>query len=294
MLKNTLPILITISLFAIACGQDNTSSKIKEIARENNSTQKQKIHPNGKTLDQRLTPPEGFQRIAVDTTSFAFYLRNLPLKPHGAKVLYYDGQVKPNTGIYDAVIDLPIGKRNLHQCADAVMRLRAEYLYEQKNYDAIHFNFTNGFKVAYSEWSKGKRIRVEGNKVRWTQGSNTTSHNRQSFWKYMELIFSYAGTASLEKELESVQFKDLNAGDVLIQGGFPGHAVIIVDIAIHPITQKKVFLLAQSYMPAQEIQILKNPQNPLLSPWYLPEEGVELETPEWLFKKTDLKRFKDL
>ena len=59
----------------------------------------------------------------------------------------------------------------------------------------------------------------------------------------------------------------MKIGDVFIKGGSPGHAVTIVDIAINPKTNKKVFLLAQSYMPAQEIKILKNPNNSELSPW---------------------------
>ncbi len=37
---------------------------------------------------------------------------------------------------------------------------------------------------------------------------------------------------------------------------------------VNPETRKKVYLLAQSYMPAQQIHILVNPANSLLSPWY--------------------------
>ena len=82
------------------------------------------------------------------------------------------------------------------------------------------------------------------------------------------MVFMYAGTASLSKELRTVPYTSLQAGDVFIKGGSPGHAVIVVDVAIHPKTKKKVFLLAQSYMPAQQIHILVNPANRNLSPWY--------------------------
>lgn len=73
-----------------------------------------------------------------------------------------------------------------------------------------------------------------------------------------------------------------------------GHAVIVVDVAIYPQTGKKVFLLTQSYMPAQQIQILVNPANRGLSPWYELSDNDEgkLYTPEWVFEKKDLKRFK--
>ena len=53
-----------------------------------------------------------------------------------------------------------------------------------------------------------------------------------------------------------VPYTSLQPGDVFIKGGSPGHAVIVVDVAIYPQTGKKVFLLAQSYLLAHQIQIL--------------------------------------
>ena len=105
----------------------------------------------------------------------------------------------------------------------------------------------------------------------------------------MEMIFSYAGTLSLSKELESIDIQKIEIGHVFIQGGSPGHAIIVVDMATNS-EGKKMFLLAQSYMPAQEIQILKNPSN-LHSPWYSISDSGILSTPEWQFYNTDLKQF---
>ena len=208
-------------------------------------------------------------------------------------VNYYNGQTKPKNNTYVAVVDLPIGKRDLHQCADAIMRLRAQYLFEQKEYDKIHFNFTNGFKADYASWRKGNRISVNGNKVKWIPKTNP-SDSYTDFWKYLEMVFSYAGTASLEKELNSVSINKMKIGDVFIKGGFPGHAVIVVDMAKNNITGEQVFLLAQSYMPAQEIQILNNTNSSHPNPWYsISEIENELQTPEWDFKTINLKRFVD-
>jgi hypothetical protein len=48
-------------------------------------------------------------------------------------------------------------------------------------------------------------------------------------------------------------------------------------------------MLAQSYMPAQDIQILKNPNDSDISPWYSANFVDKLLTPEWTFDTGDLK-----
>jgi hypothetical protein len=84
----------------------------------------------------------------------------------------------------------------------------------------------------------------------------------------------------------------MQPGDVIIKGGFPGHGVLVMDMAQNPTTGEKLFLLAQSYMPAQDFQILKNPNNSKLSPWYsLSDVKDVLKTPEWNFSTDDLRRW---
>jgi len=249
------------------------------------------VNPTGNTIVNRFSPPPNSERIASkDTSSFAYYLQHLPLKPDGSEVLYYNGNTKPNNGIYKAVVDLPIGKKDLHQCADAIMRLRAEHLFKQKAYKQIQFNFTNGFPVNYSIWKQGNRVVVNGNKTYW-KAKTTPSNSYKNFWAYLETIFTYAGTYSLSKELKPIVVENMEIGDVFIQGGFPGHAIIVVDMAVHPDTGASLFMVAQSYMPAQELQVLSNPQEATISPWYRCNFGETLITPEWEFSKDDLKRF---
>lgn len=290
-MKITLIVLMICSFLFQACGQVSSNDHTQVESSAHKDDRQPIINVDGNTLEERINTPVGFERTSVSENSFEKYLRQLPLKPHGSSVTLYNGLPKPNFNVYDAVVNLNIGTRDLHQCADAVMRLRAEHLWNQKEYDKIHFNFTNGFRVDYSEWMKGKRIAVKGNDVSWYQ-SGSPSNTYKDFWKYMEIIFSYAGTLSLDKELEPVDISQLKIGDVFIQGGSPGHAVIVVDLAINPESGEKIFLLAQSYMPAQEIQILKN-RNEDISPWYSADFGEVLETPEWTFTDKDLKRFGD-
>lgn len=273
--------------------QSTQSIQSTQTVLENAANEKaaNRLNPSGQTIETRFIVPDSFERIAVPIDSFAGYLRTLPLKPNGAEVKLYNGSIKPNADIYDAVINMDIDPENLQQCADAIMRLRGEYLWAQKRYNEIHFNFTNGFRVDYSKWMEGCRMIVKGNKTSW-KNSAPPSNSYKDFREYMKLIFLYAGTLSLSKELLAVDYKDLKIGDILIKGGSPGHAVIVVDLAVNSQSGEKIYLLAQSYMPAQEIQVLKNPMNRDLSPWYLLDEKIEIiDTPEWRFKNTDLKRF---
>jgi hypothetical protein len=248
------------------------------------------VEAQGATIEARFAPPAGFARTAAAPGSFATYLRCLPLKPRGAQVRLFDGRVKPNRAAYVAVVDLPIGDRDLHQCADAVIRLRAEYLFARGRYDDIRFHFNSGFLAEYGRWRRGERITVHGNAARWERKARPADDAR-SLWRYLETVFAYAGTASLAGELRSVPARDLAGGDVFIQPGHPGHAVIVVDTAVNRRNGRVVFLLAQSFMPAQEIQVLANPGDPGLSPWYAAGFAAELRTPEWTFTARDLKRF---
>ena len=246
---------------------------------------------NGKTIASRFSPPKGFQRAESPNNSFAAFLRQLPLKPTNSKVYLFNGQLKANQDVHAAVVDLDVGKRDLQQCADAIMRLRAEYLYQEKAFEEISFNFTNGFPAPFSRWSNGEGVQVSGNKCSWVpKPQNNSSYS--SFRKYMNLIFSYAGTLSLEKELSSKPVNDIAIGDVFIQGGSPGHAVLVVDMAVQVDTGEKAFLLVQSYMPAQDIHVLINPRSFNGSPWYfLSDVKNELPTPEWKFNAADLRHF---
>jgi len=269
----------------VSCGQaiDTTSSTSVPTVK---AVDKGIINEQGKSIQTRFNTPTGFERKQVDSNSFAFYLRQLPLKPAGSKVKFFNGQTK-DSDVYDAVVDMEISNRDLQQCADAVMRLRGEYFYSIKAYDQISFTLTNGFKMDYTEWMKGNRVAVNGNKTSWRKTAEP-SNTHKDFRKYMEFVFTYAGTLSLSKCLHSKKMKDTAVGDVFIFGGSPGHAVIVVDVAENKLGEK-VFMIAQSYMPAQETQILKNKSYDELSPWYSANINDILETPQWTFDVKDLK-----
>lgn len=241
------------------------------------------------SLAQRIPPPRGCKRVPVAKDSFAEWLRGLPLKSGCPPVYLYNGQKKGNQTAHAAVFNIDTGKKDLQQCVDAVIRLRAEYLFYRKRFADIHFNFTSGDRASFTRWAKGYRAIVRGNRVSWRKSAKPDS-SYPSFRKYLDLVFTYAGTASFSKEMHRVPVKEMQIGDVFIFGGSPGHAVIVVDMAVDS-HGKKYFLLAQSYMPAQDIQLLRNPNDARLSPWYPLDFGETLYTPEWTFTSKELSRF---
>jgi len=253
------------------------------------STFEQILAQNPKTIGE-IVLPTGFNRIKVEKNSFADYLRGLPLKQDNKLVYLYNGTLKQNQNAQYEVVAIDVGNKDLQQCADAIMRLRAEYLFKIGKAYTISFHFTNGFPVGFNKWSQGYRIGFDNKKTIWKKTAKPDS-SYQNLRKYLVTIYTYAGTKSLENELNIVENQqNMTIGDIFIKGGFPGHAVIVVDMAANA-KNEKIFMLAQSYMPAQEIHILKNPQSEVNTPWYPIDFGDELQTPEWIFNKNSLKRF---
>jgi len=286
--------LVLLFLLWASCTFSNQKTDFKQVISSQDSEKSEtEAFLQGETISTRISVPLDFERIKVKQGSFAEFLRTLPLKPYGSKVHYFNGEVKEPEDIYVAVVDFDVGDKDLQQCADAVMRLRGEYLFKYGKYDQIHFNFTSGDTAKFIYYALGYRPRVSGNDVSWHKGA-AEDYSYENFRKYMTMVFGWAGTYSLSREMVDVQTPgQMNIGDVFIFGGFPGHAVIVVDMAHNRLSGETVFLLAQSYMPAQEIQILCNNSNIGISPWYLLKESGMLNTPEWNFKFSDLKRFKN-
>lgn len=250
------------------------------------------INTNGTHIATRFNVPLSYRRVSTKPGSFAYFLQNLPLKPHGTPVFLHNGL--PKEGNYHAaVLTFDTGKKDLQQCADAVIRLRAEYLWATSQPEKIAFHLTNGFLTPYAKWQEGWRVNVNGNQTIWVKSAQKDT-TYQTFRKYLDFVYTYAGSISLAKELSPVELGNAAIGDVFIQGGSPGHAVLIVDIAIHELTGEKICLVAQSYMPAQDIHILQNLEDSYLSPWIkLPENSPmsPFITPQWRFIRKDLKRF---
>jgi Domain of unknown function (4846) len=211
--------------------------------------------------------PDGFKRIPVASSSFGEWLRTQPLKK-GKTVFLFNGSPKYNQQAQFAVLDISTGKKDLQQCADAVMRLRAEYLYQQHRYSEIVFKDNSG-----------KRYECPPNA------------NREQFNKYLELVFSWCGTISLEKQLLPVkEVNEVQPGDVFIKGGSPGHAAIVMDV-VQNAKGERMIMVANGYMPAQDIHVVRNIYNEEASPWIEVKNKVPVQLPEWVFSSNQLRRW---
>ncbi|MFZ5480960.1 MAG: DUF4846 domain-containing protein [Myxococcota bacterium] len=172
------------------------------------------------TVREAFPPPAGARRVAAD--AFGEHVRDLPLLPPGTPVRAYDGRV---IEMYAArVVDLPLPKVDLQQCADSILRVRAEWERAQGRSPAFHY--TSGQLSRWSAWGG-------------------------SWESWLLDLFTYAGTRSLP--LDTVADTEPSPGDLLVTPGSPGHAVLLLDVATDG---RDTWVLAgQGYMPAMSFHV---------------------------------------
>ena len=281
-MKNIVKIIsvVTCSIVLLSgCGEEKLTNQSDETVTQNITETPsaeqaepaeetyQLINPDGKTLETRINPPEGFSRTDEKTGSLGDFLRNYEMQPDVSPVLLYNGHESWNQNAHIAVFKLPIENVNLQQCADSIMRVYSEYYRSKGEDDRIAFHFTNGFLASYSKWKQGYRIAVNGNNVSWVKSAEPDDSD-ETFIKYLHTVFNYAGTASMATECRKIKLDDIRIGDVFLRAGSPGHVLMVVDTAQNS-DGKTAFLLAQGYMPAQEFHVLKNHGD---DPWYYEDD----------------------
>ncbi len=246
------------------------------------------------TIRSRFQPPRGYVWIKEQPGSFGDFLVNFPLYPENFPIRDYQQIPISKQNNHAAILKIDVGEKDLQQCADAWIRLYAEHLWSKKEYDKIVFEFTSGQKLSWNDFKKGMRSTELKDRVKFHQSAKFDD-SYSNFRNYLNLVFNYAGTISLDREsIPILKNSDIQTGDFLIKPGSPGHSVFIVGRAQNA-KGRTVYLLAESFMPAQDVHIIKNHSNQLISPWYvLDVNAPATKTSRYLFRPTSIKRFHQL
>ncbi len=215
-------------------------------------------------------PPSGYERVQAD--AFGAWLGQRPLRAADVPVRTHDGRVVSHRA---RVIELDVVPGDLQQCADTAIRLRAEWLRETGG--EIVFHATSGDPMPWARWQAGERPVERDNRLEWVPGS-------AGGWEsYLAKVFTWAGTRSLA--YDTVAVTDPRPGDVLVQPGSPGHAVMLLDVARRG--DELVVLVGEGFMPAQDAHVELGPN----SGWWPWDDGVALE--HWPLPASGLRRFRD-
>jgi len=248
------------------------------------------INKDSLTIKSRVSVPKGYKRVNYPKGSFEDYLRSYKLKPFGSKIINYDDSEYFWQGGHIGILKIPVPKNGLQQCADALIRIRSEYLWNNNRKEEIGFKFTSGHYCSWTKYAEGYRPKINGNKVTFHKTASANS-SKENFYKYLNLIYMYSGTLSLYNELKSVKAKDLQIGDMLIKGGSPGHIVMLADEVIND-KGEKLFLLFQGNTPAQSVHLVKNLEDTSISPWYQLENDAVIPVSNYTFGSAKFARFK--
>jgi len=232
-------------------------------------------------LDQAIPAPPGFTRVAEAPQSFGAWLRKLPLRPAGTPVRAYDGDVlrSGDDPRIAAVVEVDVSPVDLQQCADSVIRMHAEWLWATDQKTEIGYHFLSGDFAKYSDYAAGDRPVVDGQHIRFARSAKPND-DHETFRKYLDLVFTYASTISVARRSETLTRADLQPGDFVVLPGGPGHAILILDVAVDA-KGHKLALLGQGYMPAQDFQVLHAGQaDGNVGPWFS-LDGDGIDTPFW-------------
>lgn len=242
-------------------------------------------------FDQVFSTPRGFARVDAPAGSYGAWLRGLPVRLDRQNVLSFKGAALNSPSA--AIIALDVGEKNLQQCADSAIRLHAEFLWARGRSAELAYHFTSGDEVRFTDWVAGERLSIDGAKVRRRAGA-PRSADHASMRQWLDVVFMYAGTRSLHRDSHAVQPADVRAGDFYVAPGSPGHAVVVLDVATAR-DGRRVALLGQGYMPAQDFHVLRGTAPQALDgAWFvLPSKLTDIiDTPSWQpFRGSDLRRF---
>ncbi|MEC7948236.1 MAG: DUF4846 domain-containing protein [Myxococcota bacterium] len=227
------------------------------------------------SIGEAYPPPDGAIRIPDD--AFGAWLQALPMRPIGTPIRTHDGRIVRHPG---RPVSLPLVHGDLQQCADSAIRLRAEFARASDNADSLVFHATSGDPIPWSRYVAGERPLAIDNRIVW----RSTDPAGQTWDGWLSAVFMWAGTRSLAA-YETTAAETPRAGDMLVQAGSPGHAVVLLDVARRG--SETFVLVGEGYMPAQDFHVEHGPQQGW---WPWTDNGVDLG--HWRMPRESLRRWK--
>ena len=219
---------------------------------------------NNRTIET-IPVPYGFNRILVQQTSFASWLRNLPLKSPGSSVLDYRGKVykNGNDSTVAAVVDWEIFGRRMEQCMDILIHFYAEYLRQNSRENEIIFPLPGGYWLGWKDWKKGWRPIFRG--INMTMRKCATHDSSQNaFTSYLHTIFAESHTQQFYHGYKPIDRHNVKIGDFIVRKGSKSHAVMIMDLAINE-KEQLIALIGHGDTPACQFYLFNYQKN---NPWF--------------------------
>ena len=224
---------------------------------------------HAETVQEAFPPPTGTNRVEAD--AWGTWLRALELRDADVPVKTHDGR---EVGHSARVVDLPMVEGDLQQCADSLIRLRATW--EMSVGEDPVFHATSGDPLPWTRYRDGEMPYVVNDRIAWKQGGSG------EFEDWLAKVFVWAGTHSLE-HIDTTSTTQVAPGSLLIQGGFPGHAVVLLDVAVGE--SGTYVLVGEGYMPAQDFHVELGPY----AGWWKWDSG--LPDFHWPMSAEDLRSF---
>ena len=165
-----------------------------------------------------------------------------------------------------AVVDLPM-LSNAEQCADACMRLKAEYLYQTGQYKRLNFKTSTASPCATAVGHREKPFTaISADSMVLPVPSHSAARCSPVHWQISNPVTS----------LSTPEMADC----------------LVMPSSLSNKNGKKAFLLVEGNTPARDIHLIRNLENPFRSPWFI-SDGSEKRfllciTP---FKATDLRHY---
>ena len=180
------------------------------------------------------------------------------MAPESTPVLRFDGSVAhaADDEYVAGVVAIDIGSADLQQSADVVIRLHAEWQWSRDQRDASSYQGGTKLNMPLSRWEKGQRIISQGPNPFWAVQTKPVPADYSEFRRYLDIVFTWANSASLARRAEPVEATTLTPGDFFLHTKPPGHAAIVLDIAEKP-SGERVALLGQALNPTESVHVIR-------------------------------------